>query len=69
MGIGRRGGELARAFGVNVLALDVFLGANPGFASFAWVGLETVFSAEAMGPMGAAWENNPASFADKFHAI
>lgn len=42
--IGRRVGELAHAFGMNVIAYDAFTGANPGFAPFAWAGLEEVFS-------------------------
>jgi glycerate dehydrogenase len=42
--IGRRVGELAHAFGMSVMAHDAFPGADPGFAPFAWVGLEEVFS-------------------------
>jgi glycerate dehydrogenase len=41
--IGRRVGELAHAFGMNVMAHDAFPGADPGFAPFAWAGLEEVF--------------------------
>jgi glycerate dehydrogenase len=42
--IGRRVGELAHAFGMNVLAYDTFPGAHPGFTPFAWAVLEEVFS-------------------------
>ena len=42
--IGRRVGELAHAFGMNVMAHDAFPGADPGYAPFAWAGLEEVFS-------------------------
>jgi glycerate dehydrogenase len=42
--IGRRVGELAHAFGMNVMGHDAFTGADPGFAAFAWAGLEEVFS-------------------------
>jgi glycerate dehydrogenase len=41
--IGRRVGELAHAFGMNVVAYDAFPGADPGFAPFAWARLEEVF--------------------------
>jgi glycerate dehydrogenase len=42
--IGRRVGELAHAFGMNVMAHDAFPGTDPGYAPFAWAGLEEVFS-------------------------
>jgi glycerate dehydrogenase len=42
--IGRRVGGLAHAFGMSVMAHDAFPGADPGFAPFAWAGLEEVFS-------------------------
>ena len=42
--IGRRVGELAHAFGMSVMAHDAFPGADPGFAPFAWAGLDEVFS-------------------------
>jgi glycerate dehydrogenase len=42
--IGRRVGELAHAFGMNVVAHDAIPGADPGFAPFAWASLEEVFS-------------------------
>jgi len=42
--IGRRVGELAHAFGMNVMAHDALPGADPGYAPFAWAGLEEVFS-------------------------
>lgn len=42
--IGRRVGELAHAFGMDVMAYDAFRGKDPGFAPFAWAGIEEVFS-------------------------
>jgi glycerate dehydrogenase len=42
--IGRRVGELAHAFGMDVMACDAFRGEDPGFAPFAWAGIEEVFS-------------------------
>src|SRR5512139_3828934 len=42
--IGRRVGELAHAFGMNVLAYDALRGPDPGFSPFFWAGLEEVFS-------------------------
>jgi glycerate dehydrogenase len=41
--IGRRTGELAHAFGMNVIAQDVVQGESPGYEPFAWRSLEEVF--------------------------
>ena len=42
--IGRRVGELANAFGMEVLAADVYRGEDPGYQPFAWKEIEEVFS-------------------------
>jgi glycerate dehydrogenase len=42
--IGRRTGELANAFGMQVIASDVVQGDAPAFSSFAWKTSEEVFS-------------------------
>jgi glycerate dehydrogenase len=42
--IGRRVGELSHAFGMRVLAHDTYRGAEPGYAPFAWAGLEELFA-------------------------
>ncbi|MBP7935676.1 MAG: D-2-hydroxyacid dehydrogenase [Phycisphaerae bacterium] len=42
--IGRRVGELAHAFGMEVLAFDSFRGSDPSFRPFSWCGLEEVFA-------------------------
>jgi glycerate dehydrogenase len=41
--IGRRVGELAHAFGMRVIAADVFPGEAPGYEAFAWRSVEEVF--------------------------
>ena len=41
--IGRRVGQLANAFGMNVLAYDVARANSPGYEPFAWTDLEDVF--------------------------
>lgn len=41
--IGRRVGELAHAFGMNVLAFDTADGDDPGYAPFEWSGVERIF--------------------------
>jgi len=42
--IGRRAGELAHAFGMEVLASDVSPGRDPAYAPFAWRSIEEVFA-------------------------
>lgn len=42
--IGRRVGELAHAFGMNVLAADVMQGNPPDYSPFAWKDIEQVFA-------------------------
>ena len=42
--IGRRIGELAHAFKMNVVAHDPFPGEPPSYASFSWLPLEEIFS-------------------------
>jgi glycerate dehydrogenase len=42
--IGRRVGELAHAFGMPVLAYDTCHGTKPGYAPFAWTGIEELFA-------------------------
>ena len=42
--IGRRVGELAHAFGMDVLAYDAFPGDAPGYQPFAWKMLDEVFA-------------------------
>ena len=42
--IGRRVGELAHAFGMDVLAFDTYHGTEPAYKPFAWAGIEEVFS-------------------------
>jgi len=42
--IGRRVGELAHAFGMEVLAVDPDPGPRPDFEPFAWAGLEEAFA-------------------------
>ena len=41
--IGRRTGELAHAFGMNVIASDVFKGEDPGYQPFAWEEIPDLF--------------------------
>lgn len=41
--IGRRTGELANAFKMNVIANDVMQGEEPGYQPFAWKSIEEVF--------------------------
>ncbi len=41
--IGRRIGELAAAFKMNVAAYDPYHGDTPGYASFSWMNLEELF--------------------------
>jgi glycerate dehydrogenase len=43
--IGRRVGELAHAFGMQVLAYDAVRQSAPGYAPFAWASLEHLFAA------------------------
>lgn len=42
--IGRRTGELAHAFGMNVVAADVYQGAPPAYTPFAWKEIPEVFA-------------------------
>ncbi|MHC1725963.1 MAG: D-2-hydroxyacid dehydrogenase [Syntrophobacteraceae bacterium] len=42
--IGRRVGDLAHAFGMNVLAYGPNRGADPGYAPFTWVSIEDLFA-------------------------
>ena len=42
--IGRRVGELAHAFGMDVLAFDTYHGSEPAYKTFAWAGIEDVFA-------------------------
>lgn len=42
--IGRRVGELAHAFGMNVIAADVMQGNPPNYSSFAWREIDQVFA-------------------------
>lgn len=42
--IGRRAGELAHAFGMNVIAYDVYRGDAPGYEPFAWKSIDEVFA-------------------------
>lgn len=42
--IGRRTGELAHAFGMNVIASDVFQGSAPEYEPFSWRSIEETFS-------------------------
>lgn len=42
--IGRRTGRLADAFGMNVLAHDVYQGETPDYDSFEWADIEEIFS-------------------------
>jgi glycerate dehydrogenase len=42
--IGRRVGELAHAFGMNVIATGGRRRGEPGYAPFAWVDLDTIFA-------------------------
>jgi len=42
--IGRRVGELAHAFGMEILAYDAFPGQSPDYGPFAWKTLEKVFA-------------------------
>jgi len=42
--IGRRTGEIAHAFGMNVLAADVFRGEDPAYQPFAWKEIPEVFA-------------------------
>lgn len=42
--IGRRVGELAHAFGMEVLAHDVFRGAPPAYQPFAWKEIDALFA-------------------------
>ncbi len=42
--IGRRLGELAHAFGMKVIAADVFQGSTPDYSPFAWREIEEVFA-------------------------
>jgi glycerate dehydrogenase len=41
--IGRRVGELANAFGMEVIAQDLFHGPSPSYAPFGWASVEQVF--------------------------
>src|SRR5205823_12275677 len=42
--IGRRVGELAHAFGMEVLAYDIYHGNEPTYKPFAWADIEPLFS-------------------------
>jgi glycerate dehydrogenase len=42
--IGRRTGELAHAFGMNVVAADAFQGDTPAYEPFAWKTVDQVFA-------------------------
>ncbi len=43
--IGRRVGELAHAFGMDVMACDTLRRSEPGYSPFSWAGLEELFAA------------------------
>ena len=42
--IGRRAGEIAHAFGMNVIAHDTYHGNEPSYKPFGWAGLDELFA-------------------------
>ena len=63
--IGRRVGELAHAFGMDVVAYDVFPGPHPGYEPFSWVGIEEAFSKADFVSLHAPLTKDNKRFVDK----
>ena len=63
--IGRRVGQIADAFGMNVIAYDEYKGEEPGYESFKWVELNELFTAADVVSLHCPQTDHNAGFVNK----